>query len=184
MVFGSAKCRAENVEAIIAKKLATLATIGTFLANICQLPRDLFGGSWVLANFFLTVCLTNPPPPGRRRGGQRLPLSLGVNFNFDHSLSHPFPQLLSLAIIAPDTSPRNPEGAKIPGEDDSWDFGSGAGFYVDATQDPWRQQYNMYSHPPAAYPGAQIFFHWCWCFGTGEQSPPPPMGQGIAFVSV
>eukprot|EP00667_Euglena_gracilis_P016482 EG_transcript_17257 len=54
--------------------------------------------------------------------------------------------LLSLAIIAPDTSPRNPEGAKIPGEDDSWDFGSGAGFYVDATQDPWRQQYNMYSY--------------------------------------
>ena len=41
---------------------------------------------------------------------------------------------LGLALIAPDTSPR---GAKVPGEADSWDFGVGAGFYLDATQAPW-----------------------------------------------
>lgn len=48
-----------------------------------------------------------------------------------------------MALIAPDTSPR---GADIPGEKDSWDFGVGAGFYVDATREPWAQRYRMYSY--------------------------------------
>ncbi len=48
-----------------------------------------------------------------------------------------------LIIVAPDTSPR---GAQVPGEDDSYDFGTGAGFYVDATQHPWSQNYHMYSY--------------------------------------
>lgn len=46
-------------------------------------------------------------------------------------------------IVCPDTSPR---GLNIPGEDDSWEFGSGAGFYVDAKQDPWKKNYRMYSY--------------------------------------
>lgn len=50
---------------------------------------------------------------------------------------------LQLAFIAPDTSPR---GANIPGETDSWDFGVGAGFYVDAIQEPWSRNYKMYSY--------------------------------------
>jgi S-formylglutathione hydrolase len=50
---------------------------------------------------------------------------------------------LGLAIIAPDTSPR---GLGIPGEADSYDFGIGAGFYVDATEAPWSQGYRMYSY--------------------------------------
>ncbi|MCX7258043.1 MAG: S-formylglutathione hydrolase, partial [Polaromonas sp.] len=49
---------------------------------------------------------------------------------------------LGLALIAPDTSPR---GAHIPGEADSWDFGVGAGFYLDATQAPWAQHWRMES---------------------------------------
>lgn len=48
-----------------------------------------------------------------------------------------------LILIAPDTSPR---GAGIPGEADAWDFGVGAGFYVDATEAPWRDRYRMYSY--------------------------------------
>jgi S-formylglutathione hydrolase len=48
-----------------------------------------------------------------------------------------------LILVAPDTSPR---GAGVPGETDSWDFGVGAGFYVDATQDPWSRHYRMYSY--------------------------------------
>jgi len=48
-----------------------------------------------------------------------------------------------LILVAPDTSPRN---TGIAGEDDDWDFGTGAGFYVDATQDPWSQHYRMYSY--------------------------------------
>lgn len=48
-----------------------------------------------------------------------------------------------LAIVFPDTSPR---GANIPGEEDSWDFGTGAGFYVNATREPWSKHYRMYDH--------------------------------------
>ncbi len=48
-----------------------------------------------------------------------------------------------LMLVAPDTSPR---GAKIPSEDDDWDFGTGAGFYLDAMQEPWRVHYRMASY--------------------------------------
>ncbi|MEA5526000.1 S-formylglutathione hydrolase, partial [Nodularia spumigena] len=48
-----------------------------------------------------------------------------------------------LILVAPDTSPRN---TGIVGEDDEWDFGTGAGFYVDATEKPWHQHYQMYSY--------------------------------------
>ena len=34
----------------------------------------------------------------------------------------------------------------IEGEEDSWDFGTGAGFYVDATEKPWKDNYRMYSY--------------------------------------
>ncbi len=48
-----------------------------------------------------------------------------------------------LMLVMPDTSPR---GAGIEGEDDDWDFGTGAGFYLDATRAPWKQNYRMYSY--------------------------------------
>jgi S-formylglutathione hydrolase len=48
-----------------------------------------------------------------------------------------------LILVAPDTSPRN---TGIPGEDDDWDFGTGAGFYVDAIQKPWVSHYKMYTY--------------------------------------
>ena len=50
---------------------------------------------------------------------------------------------LGLIVVAPDTSPR---GLGLPGEDDDWDFGSGAGFYIDAEAEPWRRNYRMYSY--------------------------------------
>ena len=50
---------------------------------------------------------------------------------------------LGLALVVPDTSPR---GLKMPGESESYDFGLGAGFYVDATQAPWSRGYRMYSY--------------------------------------
>jgi len=46
---------------------------------------------------------------------------------------------LGLALVTPDTSPR----ARIAGDDASWDFGLAASFYLDATQDPWRETYQM-----------------------------------------
>jgi S-formylglutathione hydrolase len=48
-----------------------------------------------------------------------------------------------LMIVAPDTSPR---GVDLPGQDDAYDFGSGAGFYVDATREPWARHYRMYTY--------------------------------------
>lgn len=48
-----------------------------------------------------------------------------------------------LMLVAPDTSPR---GEEVPDDADSWDFGKGAGFYVDATETPWAQNYGMYSY--------------------------------------
>jgi len=50
---------------------------------------------------------------------------------------------LGLALIAPDTSPR---GAGVQGETESWDFGVGAGFYLDASAAPWSTNYRMESY--------------------------------------
>ena len=50
---------------------------------------------------------------------------------------------LGMALVAPDTSPR---GIELPGDRDSWDFGLGAGFYVDATREPWHHHYRMRSY--------------------------------------
>ncbi|PJE78510.1 S-formylglutathione hydrolase YeiG [invertebrate metagenome] len=51
---------------------------------------------------------------------------------------------LGLAIVAPDTSPR---GKTVPDDPkNSYDFGLGAGFYVNATQAPWNQHYQMYDY--------------------------------------
>jgi S-formylglutathione hydrolase len=48
-----------------------------------------------------------------------------------------------LMLVAPDVSPRD---TGIPGEDDDWDFGTGAGFYLDATAEPWGEHYRMYTY--------------------------------------
>ena len=48
-----------------------------------------------------------------------------------------------LALVMPDTSPR---GLDLEGEHDDWDFGSGAGFYVNATESPWKDHYRMYDY--------------------------------------
>lgn len=50
---------------------------------------------------------------------------------------------LGIAIVCPDTSPR---GSNYPGEHDSYDFGSGAGFYVNATVEPYAKTYRMYDY--------------------------------------
>ena len=50
---------------------------------------------------------------------------------------------LGLALVACDTSPRS---KRYPGDDESWDFGQGAGFYLDATEAPWVESYRMETH--------------------------------------
>ena len=57
---------------------------------------------------------------------------------------------LGLIFVAPDTSPR---GEGVPdGPDGAYDFGLGAGFYVDATQQPWAANYRMRSYIEAELP--------------------------------
>lgn len=50
---------------------------------------------------------------------------------------------LGIAILCPDTSPR---GDDVPDEPDNWQFGKGAGFYLDATEAPFAKNYQMYSY--------------------------------------
>lgn len=54
-----------------------------------------------------------------------------------------------VVVINPDTSPR---GFDFPNEHDSYDFGSGAGFYVNATEEPWKTNYRMYSYVTGELP--------------------------------
>ncbi|MET0987396.1 MAG: S-formylglutathione hydrolase [Steroidobacteraceae bacterium] len=56
---------------------------------------------------------------------------------------------IGIMLVAPDTSPR---GVSLPADSDSWDFGVGAGFYVDATEQPWARHYRMYSYVTSELP--------------------------------
>ena len=62
---------------------------------------------------------------------------------------------LGIVLVAPDTSPRD---TGLPGASDDWDFGEGAGFYVDATEMPWAERFNMYSYVTQELP-ARIAEH-------------------------
>ena len=88
-------------------------------------------------------------PPQALQGAKRpvLVYLTGLTCNEDTFMTKAGAQRLAaelgLALVAPDTSPR---GAKVPGEADAWDFGVGAGFYLDATQAPWATHWRMESY--------------------------------------
>jgi S-formylglutathione hydrolase len=65
---------------------------------------------------------------------------------------------LGLMLVTPDTSPRD---TGVAGADASWDFGNGAGFYVDATQAPWAQRWRMESYITQELP-ALLAAHFPW----------------------
>src|SRR5262245_23078354 len=72
---------------------------------------------------------------------------------------------LGLMLVAPDTSPR---GVPLPGDSETYDFGVGAGFYLDATQEPWSKHYRMYSYITQELPSI-----------IDAQFPADPRRQGI-----
>jgi S-formylglutathione hydrolase len=88
-------------------------------------PQALQGNAKVPALFYLAGLTCTEETFAIKAGAQRFAARHGI------------------ALIAPDTSPR---GAGVPGESDAWDFGVGAGFYVDATEEPWARNYRMYSY--------------------------------------
>ncbi len=72
---------------------------------------------------------------------------------------------LGVMIVCPDTSPR---GEGVPDEPDNWQFGSGAGFYLDATQPPFAANYRMASYVMGELPAL-----------VAEQFPADMARQGI-----
>ena len=74
-----------------------------------------------------------------------------------------------LIVVAPDTGPRGPGVA----DDEAYDLGQGAGFYVDATEPPWSEHYNMYSYITAELPSL-VFANF----------PADPAAQGISGHSM
>ncbi|CCE83805.1 Piso0_004394 [Millerozyma farinosa CBS 7064] len=90
------------------------------------------------------------PPQGLDAKDKKIPVLLYLsgltctpNNATEKSFFQYFASKYGFAVVFPDTSPR---GAKIEGEDESWDFGTGAGFYVDSLAEPWSNNYNMYSY--------------------------------------
>jgi S-formylglutathione hydrolase len=91
-----------------------------------------------------------PPQALARRAGQKLPLLTFLagltcteeTFTMKAGAQRLAAQL-GLALLMPDTSPR---GAGVAGESQDWDFGVGAGFYLDATQAPWSGHWRMESY--------------------------------------
>ncbi len=73
---------------------------------------------------------------------------------------------LGLVFVAPDTSPR---GESVPGDPEgAYDFGLGAGFYVDATEEPWSKNYRMWTYVTQELPEL-----------VGAEFPVDMMRQGI-----
>jgi S-formylglutathione hydrolase len=89
------------------------------------LPPAALAGAKVPAVYVLAGLECNEETFASKAGAQRAAARLG------------------LALVTCDTSPR---ATRIPGDDASWDFGQGAGFYLDATQAPWSATYRMFTH--------------------------------------
>ena len=101
------------------------ATIGLPMRFAAFLPPPALRGEKCATLFYLAGLTCTEETFVIKAGAQRLAAKLG------------------LILITPDTSPRC---ANLPGDTDSWDFGVGAGFYLDATQAPWSKHYRMYSY--------------------------------------
>jgi S-formylglutathione hydrolase len=99
--------------------------IGLPMRFSAYLPPQALAGEICPAVFYLAGLTCNDETFMAKSGAQRVAAREG------------------LILIAPDTSPR---AANLPGDSDNWDFGVGAGFYVDATEKPWSEHYRMDSY--------------------------------------
>jgi S-formylglutathione hydrolase len=99
--------------------------IGLPMRFSVYLPPQAAEGKKCPAVFYLAGLTCNEETFMTKAGAQRVAAREGV------------------ILVAPDTSPRL---ANLPGDSDSWDFGVGAGFYVNATEQPWVRHYRMDSY--------------------------------------
>ncbi|KAG9956728.1 S-formylglutathione hydrolase, partial [Aureobasidium melanogenum] len=122
----------------------TTATIASFGGKLLKLAHKAASTNCEMKfNLFL-------PPQALKSSASKIPVLIylsGLTCTGDNCSEKGFFQHRAsqkgIAVVYPDTSPR---GLGIPGEDDSYDFGSGAGFYVNATKEPYNKGYNMYSY--------------------------------------
>ncbi|MBI2241443.1 MAG: S-formylglutathione hydrolase [Magnetospirillum gryphiswaldense] len=104
----------------------TSLVLGCDMVFAVYLPPQAESGAKVPALYWLSGLTCTDENFMQKAGAQRLAAELGM------------------AIVCPDTSPR---GEHVPGDPDgAWDFGHGAGFYVDATQEPWSRHYRMHDY--------------------------------------
>ncbi|OQS00672.1 S-formylglutathione hydrolase [Achlya hypogyna] len=116
-----AKCFGGTVKYFAHESTATRTTM-----QFCVfLPPQATESNKVPAIYYLAGLTCNEELMQIKAGAQRVAAQRGV------------------ALITPDTSPR---GVSIEGDSDSWDFGTAAGFYVDATEPKWANHYNMYTY--------------------------------------
>jgi S-formylglutathione hydrolase len=126
---------------------STIATFGGKLLKLSHESKVL--GCKMNANLFL------PPASTTQRKFPVLIFLAGLNCTQNNGAEKSFLSAHAakkgIALLFPDTSPR---GLGIQGEDDSWDFGSGAGFYIDATKEPYKGKYNMETYVTKELPEA------------------------------
>ncbi|KAK4106731.1 S-formylglutathione hydrol [Parathielavia hyrcaniae] len=117
----------------------TTKTIASFGGKLFKLTHQSTStGTPMAVNLYLPPTALHPTNP------RKVPLLIylsGLTCTPDNCSEKGFLQhrasALGLAILYPDTSPRHTSATTLPGEDDAYDFGSGAGFYLDAIQPPW-----------------------------------------------
>jgi len=132
----------------------TTATIASFGGKLLKLAHQA-----KTTNCQMKLNLYLPPSASSSKPAPVLFYLAGLTCTGDNGAEKGFFQHKAsekgIAVIYPDTSPR---GLNIAGEDDSYDFGSGAGFYVDATKEPFSSGYKMYSYITDELPKA-LFAH-------------------------
>jgi len=102
------------------------ATLSCDMAFAVYLPPQTALGEKVPALYWLSGLSCTDENFSQKAGAFRLAAELG------------------LALVMPDTSPR---GKDVPGDPDgAWDFGHGAGFYLNATREPWSRHYRMHDY--------------------------------------
>jgi S-formylglutathione hydrolase len=104
----------------------TSSTLNCEMIFALYLPPQVEQGAKVPVLYWLSGLTCTDENFMQKAGAQRIAAQLGI------------------VIVAPDTSPRGPD---VPGDPEgAWDFGHGAGFYLNATQAPWSRHYRMYDY--------------------------------------
>lgn len=86
--------------------------------------------------------LTNIPKNSHTDKKYFIPQAIENIFSYMY-ICNRYASELGVIIVNPDTSPR---GEHIPDDPDSWDFGIGAGYFVNATKEPWKKNFKMYDY--------------------------------------